>query len=78
MKSCSMPVPRLPSVEDMAEGTCLDLPYNTELVSANGCTVHFWCGPRIDEDHLKCAIALIRADRDIVGVTCPIGAPTGF
>jgi hypothetical protein len=27
---------------EKAEGLCLEAPYNTELVSIDGCSIHFW------------------------------------
>lgn len=64
-----------------AEGFCSGHPYNTELASINGVSIHFWVGdvegpPLVVL--LKKLTETARRHRDIVGVTFSDGAPTGF
>lgn len=63
---------------DRAEGLCCGLPYSTELVSAEGCSIHFWCGDSFDEVLLKKALRTACNNRDIVRAIASLGQPTGF
>lgn len=65
-------------LEGKAEGVCCGLPYDTELVSSAGVSIHFWCGEFFDEALLETALSAARAARDVVRATASLGAPTGF
>jgi hypothetical protein len=59
-----------------AEGNCLGLPYDTDLVSINGVSVHFWVEG--DDQQLAAAAERITRERDVVGITWSKGKPKGF
>ena len=70
-------------VEEKAEGDCLGLPYNTEIISSQGCEVLFWLGerdPKAPETKalLERAIRIARYWRDVVRVIACPGQPTGY
>ena len=74
-----MRIRRLESnLADRAEGLCCGLPYNTELASSAGCSIHFWCGESFDEELLQKALHTARNNRDIVYALASLGEPTGF
>jgi hypothetical protein len=64
---------------EKAEGLCLETPYNTELVSINGCSIHFWLRSHTPTDaELQTLLTVARRHRDIVRATWSAGDPTGF
>lgn len=63
---------------DKAEGLCAGLPYNTELSSSAGCSIHFWCGESFYDQKLEQALKVARAHRDIVSASASLGLPTSF
>lgn len=70
---------RIDRLDDKAEGRCLGVPYNTELVSINGCSVHFWLGDEVPtEQRLAALLRCTRNNRDIVRATWSDGQPTAF
>jgi hypothetical protein len=77
---------RIPRPDDQkAEGMVRDhnlpepVPYNTELVSSQGVSIHFWMGRHAeDETALALCVHIARRNRDIVGVTFSEGDPDGF
>lgn len=73
-----MRIREVPVLEDRAEGTCCGLPYNTELVSSAGCSIHFWVGDTCDKELLERALHVARGNRDIVCAQWSYGAPTKF
>ena len=64
--------------DDRAEGMCGGLPYATDLVSSDGCSIHFWCGDAFDEVLLNEALRKARNARDVIKATASLGQPTGF
>jgi len=66
------------TLDDRAEGLCCGLPYNTELASSAGCSIHFWCGESFDENLLQKALVKARHNRDIVCALASLGQPTSF
>lgn len=67
--------------EAKAEGICKSLPYDTELVSINGVSVHFWTGSLEGaalNATLDRAIDAIVSRRDVVRVQYCSGQPAGF
>lgn len=74
-----MKIRRMETILDAkAEGVCCGLPYNTELASSAGCSIHFWCGEAFDGDLLQEALGKARRDRDIVSASASLGQPAGF
>lgn len=65
-------------LEDKAEGLCCGLPYNTELASIAGCSIHFWCDEAFDDDLLQEALEKARRNRDIIYASASLGQPTKF
>ena len=66
---------------DKAEGRCCGFPYDTQLVSSAGVSIHFWVGlvgPEYASEAVNNALAVARRHRDIVSVTWSPGQPTGF
>lgn len=61
-----------------AEGHCNGLPYNTELVSDQGCQIHFWVGVRPDTLQLHTALRTAQNSRDIISASWSTGGPDGF
>jgi hypothetical protein len=61
-----------------AEGICGGLPYNTELVNADGVTVHFWVQTAARESLLATACDKIIMRRDVVSITWCYGEPAGY
>lgn len=61
-----------------AEGRCNGLPYNTDLVSINGCAIHFWTGAGVTEKDRRLALHYAINARDIVYATWSLGEPAGF
>lgn len=64
--------------EYRAEGQCCGLAYTTELISAGGCSIHFWCGQEFDDDLLEKALSKARGSRDILCARASLGEPTGY
>jgi hypothetical protein len=55
------------------------VPYNTELASSQGVSIHFWMGMRAEDSLvLDLCVRIARHNRDIVGVTFSEGDPDGF
>jgi hypothetical protein len=74
-----MRIPQIPNPEyEKAEGYCNGLPYNTELASSAGCSIHFWVGLDTTSADLNMALHKARCARDIVSATYSIGSPAGF
>ena len=67
-------------VPGKAEGRCLGVPYNTELASINGVSIHFWIGPDGDcsTERLAVLVACARSHRDIVRAQYSMTNPDGF
>lgn len=64
-----------------AEGDCVDLPYNTVLVSSAGVNIHFWVGDDPmgpDTTQVHSALRKARGARDIVSCTWSTGQPGGY
>lgn len=61
-----------------AEGRCNGLPYNTELVSINGVSIHFWVGSVATHPTIDIALRKAMNHRDIVAATWSFGKPDGF
>lgn len=75
-----MPLPRrIPCPSTKAEGLCDGVPYDTQIVSADGCCVHFWMGDDSkNKERLQKLISIARYNRDVVQITFSDGAPDGF
>lgn len=55
------------------------VPYDTDIVSSQGCHVHLWLGERVkDKDLLKTVSRIARYNRDVVSMSYSDGAPTGY
>jgi hypothetical protein len=68
---------------EKAEGDCLGLPYNTELVNAEGVSILFWLGDRDRNDPGTAELlerALLEAirNRNIVRASWCRGSPSGY
>lgn len=75
----TMAAAKIPCPVDRAEGLCLGVPYNTELVSINGVCIHFWLGTlRVTAELLRKLRSHASHQRDIVRATYSSGKPTGF
>ena len=74
-----MTVRKTDLLEDRAEGRCLGHPYNTELASINGVSIHFWLGATDPTPELLARLEQVaRRHRDIVRLTYSHGEPAGF
>lgn len=73
-----MRVRQIDPLEDKAEGRCCGLPYDTQLASSAGCSIHFWVGDTYDAELMKKAIHVACNTRDIVFATWSHGQPTSF
>ena len=74
-----MRVSQIEPLEDKAEGTCCGFPYDTQLASSAGCSIHFWVGDtNPGMVRLQQALAVARRHRDIVSATWSLGQPTKF
>ena len=70
---------RVPWLNAKAEGTCCDVPYDTEIASSEGCTIHFWLGTREPTDKLLSQLeAIATLHRDVIGIYYSEGEPTGY
>jgi hypothetical protein len=63
---------------DRAEGLCCGLPYDTQLASSAGCSIHFWCGEAFDDALLEQALKKARSNRDIIYASASLGQPINF
>lgn len=72
-------VRRIPCPKTKAEGLCDGVPYDTQIVSADGCCVHFWMGADSkNTERLRKLIGIAKNNRDVVEVTFSDGEPDGF
>lgn len=66
-----------------AEGMVGPFAYDTDIVSADGCAIHFWTmsDAKPDRDTLeaiKAALRCMKNERDIVAASFSNGRPAGF
>lgn len=55
------------------------IPYDTDIVSADGCAIHLWMGERANDMALvREALRIAHRHRDIVQATYSGGNPTGY
>lgn len=73
-----MRIRQIEPLEDKAEGLCCGLPYDTQLASSAGVSIHFWVGETRDQGLLEKALHVARGNRDIVYATWSHGEPIGF
>lgn len=73
-----MRISQIDVLDDRAEGTCCGLPYDTQLASSAGCSIHFWVGDTLDRGRLERALWAARNHRDIVSATWSFGQPRSF
>jgi hypothetical protein len=76
-----MIVRKVEPLEDKAEGKCVGIPYNTELASSNGVSIHFWMGNLNDKEAkalAEKALMIARRNRDVVSASWSHGDPTSF
>lgn len=68
-------------LDSKAEGRCVGYPYDTELASSAGVSIHFWMGD-LDEKtaatEAEKALGVAMRDRDIVYARWSPGEPAGF
>lgn len=72
---------RIDDPESKAEGLCDGVPYDTNLVNADGISIHFWMGEIPAEERaatLRSLLRTARDNRDVVDCTWSEGMPTGF
>lgn len=75
---------RIPCPEAKAEGDILipgqdPIPFDTQIISRDGCAIHLWMGKRDQDSALRSeAVRIANYCRDVVEVTYSIGAPTGY
>lgn len=68
----------IPCPDEAAEGDCDGVPYNTQLVSSRGVTIHFWL-PEAESGARATELRKIALrHRDIVGTTWSYGQPEGY
>lgn len=74
-----MKIRQIDVLEDKAEGTCMGFPYDTQLASSAGCSIHFWVGDtKPSLLRLQQALSAAMRQRDIVSATWSHGHPTKF
>ena len=58
----------------------MGIPYNTDLVSSEGVSIHFWLDSidQLGKAFFARLLAHARYQRDIVGVTYSVGQPSAF
>jgi hypothetical protein len=55
------------------------IPYDTDVYSAEGCSIHLWMGENGHDKSLMLeAVRIAHRHRDIVRVTYSVGNPTGY
>ncbi len=73
-----MRIRKIENPKGKAEGLCNGMPYNTDICSSAGCSIHFWTG--LDDSEVAREAALRRAQnaRDVIYATWSFGLPDGF
>lgn len=69
---------RIDNPQVKAEGTMRGVPYDTQLLNADGCVIHFWLGDDCTPERAEKLRRYATGIRDIVGCTYSDGEPTGF
>ena len=77
-----MKIRKIEPIQDKAEGTCMGFPYDTQLASSAGVSIHLWVKGNVDSPHLRQslqkALSAAMRHRDIVSATWSFGEPTKF